>query len=136
MFPCTLGPVHNKAPAPPLAESAHTSIPITVHAIITNAIRNGTCSLSGATSNIGANTGRNTKSPTKLTVSTRAPSGSAFPRSTNFGPITAPRMILTAYPPQYAWIPIQIHAVMMKFRNGQKPPRMPHAPRERTVKPM
>jgi hypothetical protein len=57
-------------------------------------------------SNIGQNTAKKMKKLTKLQVSTFADRGRVLVMKAYFGPMTAPSIILTAWPPQYVWIPI------------------------------
>lgn len=57
-------------------------------------------------SNIGQKMARNMKKLTRLQVSTFADKGRVFFMNAYFGPMTAPRMIFTAWPPQYVWMPI------------------------------
>ena len=86
---------------------------------------------------------RKMKKLTKLHVSTFAERGSVLVMKAYLGPITAPRIILTACPPQYVWIPIlhrtsntfpvkgvvsatyQMQAVTILFSTGQNPPIIP-----------
>lgn len=49
---------------------------------------------------------RKMKKLTKLQVSTFADKGRVLVMNAYFGPMTAERMILTAWPPQYVWMPI------------------------------
>ena len=103
----------------------------------------GIWSLSGGTIRVGTKKMKNTKKLIKLAVSTCAEAGRVLAMCTHFGPIMAPRMILTAWPPQYSWMPIcntcklgfqccrrelltQMVAVISLLRTGQKPPRIPH----------
>jgi hypothetical protein len=70
------------------------------------------------------------KKHTKSTVSTLVDKGRVFAMFTNFGPMTAPSTIRTAWPPQNIWIPaawsalaplIEIH--MVSFQKGVKSPQ-------------
>jgi hypothetical protein len=54
---------------------------------------------------MGQNITRKMKKLTKLQVSTFAEEGSVFFMKAYLGPMTAARIILTAWPPQYVWIP-------------------------------
>jgi len=92
-----------------------------VQVIITNVILNGIWSLSGGIIGNGRNTTTKTKKLIKLAVSTFADGGRVFFKLIKGFPIKARRMILIACPPQYIWIPIHMHAFMMRFNTGQKP---------------
>ncbi len=129
-------PVWMRGPAPWAAQSAQISMPIMVLVIMMKVTLNGICNLSGDTINVGAKIARNTKKLTSEEVSTCAPKGRVFLMPTNLGPIKAPGIIFTDWPPQYAWIPNQMLAVIMRFNTGQNPPLIPHELLDSTVNPM
>ena len=89
-------------------------MPKILHTIITKAILRGICSFSGGIINIGQNIARKMKKLMRLHVSTFADAGRVFAMYANLGPMTAPRMIFTACPPQDVWMPILVLSVMLK----------------------